>query len=332
MPLAVAGAPRGRPWRIASTTPSAPRIGVSLSIDPEQLAQKQLLVVTGKGGVGKSTLTASLGRILAGTGRRILLLEIDPRESLCPLLGVAPSGGEIVRAAPDLFVQNLRPRTVLDQLVRERVRIGLIAERVLASPVYHHFAEGAPGLEEMAVIGQAHRAVRGRGVRDEQAFDLVILDAPATGHGLSLLSAPLLVSEVIRDGPVGQLAVELARFVHDRSRCATLVATVAEEMPVQEAIELIEALQDRFSHGPELVMVNALYPPREFRGTASSGDGDPLLALWRQRRGVNDRELRRLAEFWAGPRIELPLLPLDRGPDLVAALRERLAAGLSRPA
>jgi anion-transporting ArsA/GET3 family ATPase len=296
-----------------------------LSIPAKQLAGKRLVVVTGKGGVGKSTLSASLGRILAGAGHRVLLLEIDPRESLCPLFGVAPSGGEIVRVAPNLFVQNLRPRDVLDQLVRERVRLGVIAERVLASPVYHHFAEGAPGLEEMAVIGHAHRAVRGRASRDQPAIDLVVLDAPATGHGLSLLAAPLLVSEVIHDGPVGHLAVELADFVSDRERCGTLVVTAAEEMPVQEAIELIAALHDRFGHGPELVLVNGLYPPCTAGAGGSASDEEPFLALWRQRRGVNERELGRLEEVWDGPRIDLPLLPLGRGPELVAALEARLA-------
>jgi hypothetical protein len=103
-------------------------------------------------------------------------------------------------------------------------------------------------------------------------------------------------------------------------------------MPVQEAIELIEALKERFAHGPELVLVNGLYPRCGSRRPDPPADEDPLLALWRRRRGVNDRELRRLEETWDGPRIELPLLPLDHGPDLVAALRELLAAGLaSRP-
>jgi hypothetical protein len=152
--------------------------------------------------------------------------------------------------------------------------------------------------------------------------DLVVMDAPATGHGLSLLEAPLLVSEVIRDGPVGRLGGKLARFVHDPALCGVVLVTAAEEMPVQEAIELIDALESRFSRGPEMVLVNGLYPPCD-EGALDRSNGERL-PLWRERRGVNDRELRRLAEIWDGPRIDLPLLPLDRGPDLVAALQERL--------
>jgi anion-transporting ArsA/GET3 family ATPase len=295
-----------------------------------RLGRRQLLVVTGKGGVGKSALTAALGLILAGAGRKVLLLEVDPRESLYALLDLPPSGGGVVRAVPGLWVQNLRPREVLDRMVREQVRLGLIADRVLASPVYEQFAEGAPGLKEMAVVAHAQRVVQGRAGRELPDLDLVVLDAPATGHGLSLLGAPLLVSEVIHDGPVGHQARKLAGFVSDPSRCAVLVATLAEEMPAQEALELIAAVENRFSRGPDLLLVNGLYPAlRSSNGAAGAGD-EPWARLWRERRAVNDRELRRLDEAWKGTRIDLPMLPAERGPDLVAGLQETLEAELRR--
>ena len=290
----------------------------------DRLGRRKLLVVTGKGGVGKSALTAALGLILAGAGRKVLLLEVDPRESLHALLDLPPSGGQVVRAVPGLWVQNLRPRSVLDSMVREQVRLELIAGRVLASPVYEQFAEGAPGLKETAVVAHAQRVVQGRAGAETPQVDLVLLDAPATGHGLSLLGAPLLVSEVIHDGPVGHQARKLARFVSDPARCAVLVATLAEEMPVQEALELIAAVESRFSRGPDLLLVNGLYPPLpEPPGPDASGN-ERWRQLWRQRRAVNDRELRRLDEAWSGARVELPMLPAGQGPDLVAGLHERL--------
>lgn len=296
----------------------------------DKLGRRRLLVVTGKGGVGKSALTAALGLILAEAGRKVLLLEVDPRESLYALLDLPPSGGGIVRAVPGLWVQNLRPREVLDSMVREQVRLGLIADRVLASPVYEQFAEGAPGLKEMAVVAHAQRIVQGRAGRETPEVDLVLLDAPATGHGLSLLGAPLLVSEVIHDGPVGHQARKLAGFVSDPARCAVLVATLAEEMPTQEALELIAAVEHRFSRGPDLLLVNGLYPALS-EAAESAGPGDESWTrLWRERRRVNDRELRRLDEAWKGPRIDLPMLPAERGPDLVAELQERLEAELRR--
>lgn len=291
------------------------------------LAGRKLLFVTGKGGVGKSTLSAALGLVLARSGKRVLLLELDPRESLYQLLDVDPSGGAMVQVLPNLYLQNLKPRSVLDAVVREQLGIELLWRRVLDSPVYQHFTEGAPGLTELAVLGHVFRVVSGHAEEGTPAIDLVVLDAPATGHSLSLLAAPQLVSDVIHDGPFGRMARELAEFVGNASKCGVIVATQAEEMPVQEAIELIEALDARLSRAPELVMVNSLYP--ESGPDADLAAGDPLLSLWLKRREVNDRELARLERTWKGPRIDLPLLPLDRGPDLVAALDERVEAGLA---
>jgi anion-transporting ArsA/GET3 family ATPase len=291
----------------------------------DRLSRLKLLVVTGKGGVGKSVLTAALGRILARSGRRVLLLENDPRESLYQLLDIPPSDGEIVQAEPDLFLQNLRPTDVLSNLVREHLKVELLVRRVLASPVYQHFVGGAPGFKEVAILGHALRVVRGLGGAPE--IDIVILDAPATGHGVTLLLAPVLVSEVIPHGPVGHLAREVAGFVSDTERCGVAIATLAEEMPLQETIELREALDARLSRQPELLVVNGLYPP-----LSDADRGDARLGLWRERRGINERELvERLGEVWDGPKIELPLLPFDRGPDLLTALVRRLEPALAAP-
>jgi anion-transporting ArsA/GET3 family ATPase len=127
----------------------------------EALSRRQLLVVTGKGGVGKTVVSAILGRALAAAGRRTLVVEVDPRENLHQMMGLPPSGGDIVAAGPRLWVQNLKPRQVLDQIVREQLRLELLTRRVLDSPVYQHFATGAPGLKEMAILGHALRLLRG---------------------------------------------------------------------------------------------------------------------------------------------------------------------------
>ncbi len=280
----------------------------------ERLARRQLVVVTGKGGVGKTTVSAALGRLLAQE-RRVLLLEVDPRENLHHMLGIAPSGGEIVEAGPQLLLQNVRPVAVLEELVRERLRVRLLVRKVLASPVFQHFVEGGPGFKELAVLLHALRLVRGETDGGEGKVDAVVLDAPATGHGVSLLAAPLLVAETIGHGPVGRLARELAAFVADPARCGVVIVTSAEEMPVQEALELIALCGGRLGHAPDAVVVNGLYPPLAGRSSPP---------LWAARRAANERAMARLAGAWTGPRVDVPLVPLDRGPALIAALEAAL--------
>jgi anion-transporting ArsA/GET3 family ATPase len=285
------------------------------------LARRQLLVVTGKGGVGKTAVSAVLGRAFAARGRRVLVVEVDPRENLHQMLGVPPTGGEIVPAGPRLWVQNLKPRQVLDAIVRERMKIDLLANRVLASPIYHHFADGAPGLTELAILGHALRLVRGIEKKAPQ-LDMVVLDAPATGHGVRLLASPLLVADVIRNGPFAEMAGELAALIADPERCGIVAVTLPEEMPVQEVLEMREALRGQVGKDPEALVVNGLYPPAP--PAPETGTDDDLVSLWRRRRLLNERELARLRETWPGPRLELPQLGMSRGPELTAVLQRCL--------
>lgn len=286
----------------------------------ESLTSRRLVLVTGKGGVGKSVLSAAVGLSLHRRGRRILVVEVDPRESVHQMLGLEPSGGDLLTVEEGLHLQNLQPRTVLDRLVSDQVRFEWLAERVRRSPVYHHFVEGAPGLKELAVLGHCLLLVKGE-MEGAPEIDTVVLDAPATGHGVSLLAAPSLVSEVIRHGPFGRMSGELAQFVSDPEEAGVVVVTLAEEMPVTEALELRSMLLEKAGRAPELLVVNGLYPavPKGARPDSSGID-----RLWRDRRRVNERELSRLTEAWPGERVELPQLPLSRGPELVQALAERL--------
>jgi anion-transporting ArsA/GET3 family ATPase len=307
------------------------------SIGWHQLARRRFLVVTGKGGVGKSAVACALGQGLAQRGNSVLVVEVDPRENVHQMFGVPPSGGEVIKVRPGLWVQNLKPRQALDELVRRQVGFDLVSTRVLASDSYNQMAEGTPGLKEVAVLSY----VESRGRQESGGagpFDTVILDAPATGHGVSLLAAPGLLWEVIESGPVGEKARELADFVADRERLGIVIVTQAEEMPVAESLELRATLEERLARTPELLVINGLYPPlpREVRdGEGAGEEARSALEAWYRRRRINEREMDRLAAAWPEARVELPLLPLERGPALVTALEEKLEGQLTpgaRPA
>ena len=286
-----------------------------------RLERLQLVIVTGKGGVGKSVVSAALGRLLATRGRTVLLFEVDPRENLHQLLDTQPSGGQIVKAIPNLYLQHIEPRELIDDLIREKLKVKLLVNKVLSSPVHRHFTEGAPGLKETAVFGRALRMVDGYGPRELRRPDAIVLDAPATGHGVSWLAAPQLVSDVIRSGPIGYMAELISAFLADPERTGVVVTTTAEEMPVEESKDLIGTLRRRFDRQPEVVIVNALYPEL----SADDDPADAAVRLWRDRRSINEIQLDRLVESWAGPLAEVPLMPIDPGPALVGAIARELA-------
>ena len=288
--------------RARARPPAAP--GPRPALD--RLAERQLVVVTGKGGVGKTTLAALLGRLLAERGRRVLLLEAEPRESLHQALGTEPSDGAIVPAGPRLWLQNVKADTVIEGLVAEKVPIAFLARKIVESAAFHQFVEGAPGLKETALLGYAYRTLTHR-----PRFDLVVVDAPASGHGATLLAAPGLLAGAAQGGQLGDMAFELAAFLADPARCGVALATLAEEMPVQETLELLAHLRSSLAIRPDLVVGNGIYPePPQGPGTE----------WWRARRRLNEGELARLAAAWDGSRALLPLLALERGPELVAAL------------
>ncbi len=297
------------------------------SLSPHSLHSAELVVVTGKGGVGKTTVAAALALVLARE-RKVTLLEVDPRESAHRLFDVPPSGGEPVPVAKGLELLHTRPRQVVDEIVSSKLKVGPLVRRLQASPIYDHFVDGAPGLKELALLRFAHDLVRGS--KGKRRTDCVVLDSPATGHALSLLSAPGLAAEAIASGPIAALAGEVAGWLEADSTGFVLV-TLAEELPVTETLEAAAALETLLGKPAAAWVANALYPvvPPGYRGSPGSGNPDSVSELWLQRRAVNDRELARLGRSVGRGLAALPLLPIGEGRALVEALAERLAPALA---
>ena len=286
----------------------------------------RLVLVTGKGGVGKTTVAVTLGRHYAEQGARVLILEIDPRESAFRLLSQSPTGGDLIRARPNLYLQNLRPRTVINQLVREQVVFDILANRVLTSPIYEHFVDSCPGLAELAVLSYAKRLLAPTSRSRNKPFDRVILDAPATGHSLALLAAPALVAGVIEKGPFGKLAADLSSFVADDSLCGIVAVTTPDPSPVQETLELIHELKEQNQKIPYLTVANGIFPA----WTESRLPVDTIDRLWKARSLASETGLKRLHAGSRGPIISLPWTAAS-GPQLVSRLSAALCIGRVSP-
>ncbi len=230
----------------------------------EDLLAKRLLFVTGKGGVGRSTVAAALGLVAARRGLRTVLAEVAGQERLSRALGgeaAAPS--EEIRLAPGLFTISIDPQHALEEYLRVQMPARAMAEVLSASRAFQYFAAATPGMRELLTMGKLWELAQvQRRTRGADPFDLTIVDAPATGHGLAILRAPGTFAQVARVGPIAHQAGAIHTAITDRSHTGVVAVAHAEEMPVTETLDLRDAL--RADPGVPLVrvFVNAVLPDR----------------------------------------------------------------------
>ena len=172
-------------------------------------------------------------------------------------------GARETEIAPGLFSVNLEPRGVMDEYVRHIVKVPLLASKVLASPIYDRFFTAAPGLKELMVLGKImvlEEEKAGWGRRPK--YDLVIVDAPATGHGLSLLKVPIAAARAAPIGPIGVNARRILELLRDPERTALVIVAIPEEMAVVEAVQLHQMARDEVGVTAAAVVLNAFHERR----------------------------------------------------------------------
>jgi anion-transporting ArsA/GET3 family ATPase len=225
------------------------------------LAAQRLLVVTGKGGVGKSTVAAALARAAAAAGRRTLAVEVG-RGRLGPLLGATPTDGQPTRVEAGLAVASVEPEAVLGDFVHGVLRFALLARRLLESTTFQVLAAAAPGLPEFLVLHRLLGWLEARRL-GRSVWDLVVLDAPASGHSLPLLAAPRTLGALARLGPIAELLGRMDRLLADPAATLVCLVTTPEDLAVRETIELHRELTSRLHLHVAPPIVNRL-PPRRF--------------------------------------------------------------------
>ena len=313
----------------------------------DDLLQRRLVILSGKGGVGKSVVGTALALAARARGKRILLIEIDAPLPASRYLGAAPVGGRETEVRPGLSMVNLVPAQVMDEYVREIVRVDLIARKVLDSPIYRRFFAAAPGLPELMVLGKIMVLEEERtGWPRRPKYDLIIVDAPATGHGLAFLRVPLVASNAVPVGPVGGNARRILSLLRDPRKTALAIVAQPEEMAVVEALEFERMARDELGIEARAFILNGCHE-RRFTGAQEteilrrvSDEADGRLApgvtlqaaLAAARRHIRRRKLtqfylKRLQQAGAAPVATLPLLFTDRIDEAaLATLADRLEA------
>ncbi|MGC3997573.1 MAG: ArsA-related P-loop ATPase [Anaeromyxobacter sp.] len=311
---------------------------------PSPLLDRRLVFVTGKGGVGKSTVTAALALLAARAGKRVLVCEANaPQERIAPLLGAPPAGPAIREARPGLFTLNVGPREAMREYGLLVLRFKAVYDAVFENRLMRYFLRVIPALAELVTLGKILHEVRSVGPEGRPRWDLVLVDAPATGHAVQLLRVPSALLDTVPAGPLRHDAEWMQRLLVDPVTTALALVTLPEELPVNEVIELDAQVRGVLGMARAALIVNAV-PPVRFapdeaaRLPALAGAPPPLgpaaraAALQAARAAAAHHHLARARAAIDLPALELPLLPAAAwGPAEVEAVAAALqAAGAAR--
>jgi anion-transporting ArsA/GET3 family ATPase len=278
------------------------------------LLSKPLIVVTGKGGVGKSTVAAALGVAAADSGRRTIVAEVAARDDVSRALAGSGSGVFVERAVGDgLHHISIDPESALEEYLRDQLPRG-VGDLLGSSRMFAYLTAATPGLRELLTIGKVWELCQpDRRTPGAHPYDLVILDAPATGHGVAILTAPGTFADAARMGPVARQGGIIHGMLADPQQTAIVAVATPEEMPVNETLGLQEALAAQLGQRFAGVVVNGVLPSRFTKAEADAlGRAQPgshavraaraeagrsrghRAQVARLRRGVGDVEVRTL--------------------------------------
>ncbi|BDG08432.1 ArsA family ATPase [Anaeromyxobacter paludicola] len=303
------------------------------------LLDRRLLIVTGKGGVGKSTISAALALLAARRGKRVLVCEVNAQERIAPLLGAPPTGSVIREARPGISTVVVNPHDSMREYGLMVLKFRTIYEAVFENRVVRYFLKVIPSLAELVMLGKILHEVRARDA-GRPRWDLVILDAPATGHAVQLLRVPAALLDTVPAGPLRADAQWMQGLLVDPRATALSIVTLPEEMPVNEAIELDTQVRGVLGIARGALFVNAM-PERRFEPAERElllglqGEPAPLgpaawAAVLQSRRAEQaERYLGRARAALDLPTHVVPLLPAEEwGPaaveDVAALLGEEI--------
>jgi anion-transporting ArsA/GET3 family ATPase len=282
------------------------------------LLERPLVVVMGKGGVGKSTVAAALGLAAARRGLRTIVAEVARRDDVSRALG--GDGAQEAELAPGLHHLSIDPERAMEEYLVDQLPSRALADVLAASRTFTYLAAATPGLRELLTVGKVWELAQDdRRAAGAQPYDLVVLDAPATGHGVAILSAPRTFAQVARVGRIARQGRTIDAMLCDPARTGVIAVARPEEMPVNETLTLEDELPAAVGLNVDLVVANAVLPGRftaaEAHALQAAPDGPEVRAARHAhaRAAAQLAQLRRLRRHARAPVATLPFL-LDGDP------------------
>jgi anion-transporting ArsA/GET3 family ATPase len=240
-----------------------------------------LVFVTGKGGVGKTTVSVALGLRAAAEGKRTIVCEVASQENASRIFDHAEVGFHEVEMEENLWSISIDPDESMREYVLLQLKVRAMRDMLFRSRIFNYLAAATPGLKELVTIGKIWELAQlDRKVKQGRKYDLVIVDAPATGHGIGFLQTPRTFAAIARVGPIHSQARQLDRLITDKAHTGTAIVALPEEMPVNESAALEEELRTEIGVAVDRVYMNGLYPQRFARDEV-----ERLSALAREEKG-----------------------------------------------
>ncbi len=222
----------------------------------DAILDRRLLIISGKGGVGKTTISAALGMMAARHGLRVLVAEVEGKNAISHLLGVPPLTSEPREVRPGLWAMHVSPEEALREYFEVQFHAKRVARPLVASQLVYFVTHAAPGLRDILMLGKIWYQVARKG-----EFDMALLDTPAAGHAVSMLRSPEGFLEAVQVGTLANQAKRVSDWLHDPEQVAIHLVSLAEETPVKETLETARLMEERVHMHVDCVHVNMLYPP-----------------------------------------------------------------------
>jgi len=303
----------------------------------------RVVIVAGKGGVGKTTVTATLAVAAARAGRNVLIVEVEGKSGLATAFNRPALGYEEQDLAPGIRGRTLTPDAALRDWL-EGNGLKRISKRLVQTGALDVIATAVPGMKDILVLGKV------KGLEQSRDADLIIVDAPAAGHALTFLTSAQGLLDAVAVGPVRKQAADVVEMLSDPARCQVVLVTLPEETPVNEAVDTAFAIEDRVGVRLGPVVVNGCYPELALTAASASpaaaqADGQMIdvfvsdqeasdlaaaAAFRAERTEIQLAQADRLAEALPLPQIRLPFLfTSEIGPAEIEQLADAFIDGLA---